>query len=61
VRFTENKVVRNSILSDILSGFGNGEEGAIAEFQRSVLSETAGARFPKVWVPGLIEKACIDG
>jgi hypothetical protein len=60
VRFTENKVVRNSILSDILAD-SEQERGPIADFQRSVLSETAGARFPRYWVPGLIEKACIDG
>jgi hypothetical protein len=45
VRFTENKVVRNSILSDILAD-SEREEGAIADFQRSVLSETAGAGVP---------------
>ena len=42
VRFTENKVVRNSILSDILAD-SERKEGAVADFQRSVLSETAGA------------------
>jgi hypothetical protein len=55
VRFTENRAVRNSFLSDILAD-SDGQEGAINQFQRSVLSETAGAG-----TPGLIETACIDG
>jgi len=37
----------------------NGER--LLRFQESALSETAGARFPEYRVPGLIEKACIDG
>jgi hypothetical protein len=37
-------------------GSPNGKEEAIAMFWESALSETAGAG-----VPGLIEKACIDG
>src|SRR6186713_1690916 len=54
VRFTENRAVRNSFLSDILRGFGTETRERLAGFQRSVLSETAGARFPKYWAPGLI-------
>src|SRR3954452_12163731 len=37
------------------------KEGRALAYQTSVLSETAGARFPKHRVPGLIDEACIDG
>jgi hypothetical protein len=37
------------------------KEGRALAYQTSVLSETAGARFPKDRVPGLIDEACIDG
>jgi hypothetical protein len=42
-------------------GSPNGKEEAIAIFWESALSETAGAGFSRNRVPGLIEKACIDG
>jgi hypothetical protein len=41
VRFTENRVIRNSFLSGIQLEAGTGEE-AVTDFQCSVLSETAG-------------------
>ena len=55
MRFTENKVVRNPILSDILAD-SKQEREPVADFQRSVLSETAGAG-----VPGLIERPAETG
>jgi len=54
VRFTENKVIRNSILSDILADSERTGE------RLPVFSE---ASCPRLQAPaaGLIETACIDG
>jgi hypothetical protein len=56
VRFTNNPVIRNAFLSDILTDSRDGPVTDRRVVCVAYLSETAGAG-----VPGLIEAACIDG